>query len=176
MEKMTIHWIESLHSGDEGDYIQQCAEVGGDEGPILLLPCRNRASGPISKAKDQYPAQLFETILHVMAHLIEYRSELDEEFWLGIYRGGDSARSPEATAAMWQYKELLNDLFGGSRKRRMPAKAQAEAEKYRAMTYSSIAECPDVTCDMLVINEGEAFSDIAGRLKGLPETLLISRR
>ncbi len=176
MEKMTITWLEPLHSGDEGDYIQQCAEVGGDEGPILLLPCRNRASGPVSKAKGQYPAQLFENILHVIAHLIEYRSELDEEFWLGIYRGGDSARSPEATAAMWQYKELLNDLSGASRKRRMPAKAQAEAETNRAKTYSAIAECPDTACDMLVINEGEAFGDIADRLKGLPQTLLISRR
>lgn len=173
---MTIHWIESLHSGDEGDYIQQCAEVGGDEGPILLLPCRYRASGPVFKAKGQYPAQLFENILHVIAHLIEYRDELNEEFWLGIYRGGYSARSLEATAAMWQYKELLNDLSGASKRRPMPTKAKVEAEKYRAMTYSSIEECPDAECDMLLTNEGEAFGDIVGRWKDLPGTLLISRR
>lgn len=176
MEKMTITWLESLHSSDESDYIQQCAEVGGDKGPILLLPCRNRGSAPVSKAKGQYPAQLFENILHVIAHLIVYRGELDEEFWLGIYREGDSARSAEATAAMWHYKELLNDLSGASRKRLMHAKARGEAEKYRAMTYSSILECPDAAYDILLTNEGKAFGDIAGRLKGLPQTLLISRR
>ncbi|MEE4212433.1 MAG: hypothetical protein V2I43_24580 [Parvularcula sp.] len=174
MDKLQIRWIEPQHTGDDFEQIKQSMEVGDDEGPIILLPVRQRRSG-ITKASARYPAQLFENPLRLIAHLAEHKDDLDREFWLGICEVPAGGEPDVATSAVWYFKELLNELGGMNRRSRLPARAQEEAEKFGGMTYEAIPEPPLSAVDMIIDNTGEAFADIAKALGDLPRSIMISR-
>ena len=173
MERARIRWIEPQHTGDDFDQIKYAMEIGDDEGPIILLPVRQHGRG-VSKASGRYPAQLFETPLWLIAHLVEHASDLDREFWIGICE--DPQRSTDAvTSGLWYFKELLNRLGGMNRSRRLPARGRQEADRFAAMTYGAISEPPLTAIDIVIENSGDAFDDIAKGLGDLPRSILISR-
>jgi len=122
MERARIRWIEPQHTGDDFGQIKDAMEAGDDEGPIILLPVRQRGRG-ISKASGRYPAQLFENPLWLIAHLVEHANDLDREFWIGICENRE--RSTDAvTSGLWHFKELLNRLGGMKRSTCLPAKGR----------------------------------------------------
>jgi hypothetical protein len=173
MERARIRWIEPQHTGDDFDQIKRALEIGDDEGPIILLPVRQRGRG-MSKASGRYPAQLFENPLRLIAHLVEHANDLDREFWIGICE--DPERSPDAvTAGLWYFKDLLNRLGEMNRSTRLPARGRQEADRFAAMTYGAISEPPLMAIDIVIENSGNAFDDIAKAMGDLPRSILISR-
>lgn len=173
MERARIRWIEPQHTGDDFDQIKYAMEIGDDEGPIILLPVRQRGGG-VSKASGRYPAQLFENPLKLIAHLVEYANDLDREFWIGICEYPER-RTDAVTSGLWYFKELLNRLGGMKRSTRLPARSRQEAERFAAMTYGAISEPPVTALDIVIENTGEAFDDIAKVMGDLPRSILISR-
>lgn len=174
MEKVQIRWIEPQHTGDDFEQIKQSMEVGDDEGPLILLPVRQRHSGT-TKASARYPAQLFENPLWLIAHLVDHRDDLDREFWVGICEVPASDETRAATSGAWYFKELMNELGGMNRRSRLPARAREEAEKFAGMTYGAISEPPLTAIDIIIENTGEAFEDIAHAFGELPRSIMISR-
>lgn len=174
MDKVQIRWIEPQHTGDDFDQIKHAMEVGDDEGPIILLPVRQRSSG-ITKASTRYPAQLFENPLWLVAHLVEHADDLDREFWLGVCEAWPASEVGVATSGAWYFKELMNELGGMNRRSRLPARAREDAEKFAGMTYGAISEPPLTAIDIIIENTGEAFEDIAHAFGELPRSIMISR-
>ena len=174
MDRLIIRWIEPQHTGDDFEQIKKSMEVGDDEGPIILLPVRQRRSG-ITKANARYPAQLFENPLWLVAHLVEHADDLDREFWLGVCEATPESEVGIATSGAWYFKELINELGGMNRRSRLPARAREEAEKFAGMTYGAISEPPLTAIDIIIENTGEAFEDIAHAFGELPRSIMISR-
>ncbi|WP_454597625.1 hypothetical protein [Qipengyuania sp. SM2507] len=174
MDRVKIRWIEPQHTGDDFDQIKHAMEVGDDEGPIILLPARQRRSG-IIKASARYPAQLFKNPLWLVAHLVEHANDLDREFWLGVCEASPESEADVATSGAWYFKEILNELGGMNRRSRLPVRAKEEAEKFAGMTYGAVSEPPLTAIDIIIENAGEAFKDIAHVLGDLPHSIMISR-
>ncbi|VVT00495.1 hypothetical protein [Erythrobacter sp. EC-HK427] len=174
MKRVQIRWIESQHTGDDYEQIKQAMEIGDDEGPIILLPVRQRRGGT-TKASARYPAQLFENPLWLIAHLVEHGDDLNCEFWLGIYENPADDETRAATSGAWYFKELLNDVGGMNRRSRLPARAREEAETFASMTYGAISEPPLTSIDIIIENAGEAFEEVSNAFGNLPHTILISR-
>lgn len=174
MDKLQIRWIEPQHTGDDFDQIKHAMEVGDDEGPIILLPVRQRRGGS-PKASSRYPAQLFENPLWLIAHLVERRDGLDREFWIGICEVPAGGETSAATSGAWYFKELLNQLGGMNRRSALPARASKEAEEFAGMTYGAISEPPLTAINIIIENAGEAYEDIAEAFGKLPRSILISR-
>jgi len=174
MERISVRWIEPQHSGDDFDQIKQAMGGADDEGPIILLPVRQRDGG-ISKARVRDPAQLFENPLWLIAHLVEHGDDLNREFWLGICEASPKGELGVAISGLWYFKELLNNLGGMSRRSRLPAEAKEDAEKFVSMAYGAIPEPPLTAVDIVIENAGDAFDDIAEAFGDLPRTVMISR-
>jgi len=174
MDNFKIRWIEPQHTGDDLDQIKHAMEVGDDEGPIILLPVRQRGRG-ITKASTRYPAQLFEHPLWLVAHLVEHADDLDRDFWLGVCEASHESKAGISTSGAWYFKDLLNALGGMNRRSRLPARAKDEAEKFAGMTYGAISEPPLTAIDITIENAGEAFEDIAHAFGDLPHSIMISR-
>ena len=174
MDKVKIRWLDSQHTGDDFEQIIQSMEVGDDEGPIILLPVRQRGRNS-NNASARYPAQLFKNPLWLGAHLVEYADDLNHEFWLGVCEASPKAITDVATSGLWYFKELLNDLGGMNRRTRFKKSAREEAEKFASMTGSAEPVPPMTAVDILIENTGEAFEDIAHAFSELPRSIMISR-
>jgi len=174
MDRLKIRWIEPQHTSDDFDQIKHAMEVGDDEGPIILLPVRQRGRG-ITKASTRYHSQLFKNPLSLVAHLVEHADDLDREFWLGVCEASPESEVGIATSGAWYFKELMNELSGINRRSRLTAQAREEAEKFAGMTYGAISKPPLTAIDIIIENAGEAFEDIAQAFGKLPRSILISR-
>ncbi|GEO00582.1 hypothetical protein NSE01_24140 [Novosphingobium sediminis] len=170
MDKFRIRWVDSMHTGDDFELILQALEVGLDEGPIISVP-RQAARRLGTKVGADYQALVFDNPDWLGAHLMEHRDQLDQEIWLGVCEDVPRDRRQNATAALWHFAKLINELAGRNRKLPRPARAASSAP----LVYGAVEESPTESVEAVLEQSGEAFESMASEYKDFPASILISR-
>lgn len=174
MKKFTLRWIGSMHTGDEFELILQALEAGLDEGPLVVAPQPpSRGSG--QRKASHYRAQVFENPDWLRAHFAEHSDDLDNEFWIGICENIDRRHQGTATAALWHFSRLLDELAGRYKVRSKPSHSAPEGQNDSQLTYGAITSSPQDSFVAILDNVGEAFAEVSRMHRGLPSSVLISR-
>lgn len=174
MDRFRVRWIDSVHTGDDFEQILQFLEVGRDEGPLILVP-QQTSHRPRFDAKQNYQAVVFENPDWLGAHLAEHRHDLNHQIWLGISEAVPREKRDLATAALWHFAKLLNDLAGSNKKRKKTMGTAEGVEAAKPFNYQAIEQAPISSFNAVLEQTGEAFVEVAAAHRDLPSSILISR-
>jgi hypothetical protein len=172
MDNFSIRWVGTVHTGDDFELILQTLEAGRDEGPLILAP-RASFRTPSSDTNRNYRSLVFENPDWLGAHLAEHRNDLNHEIWLGICQEVPREKRDLATAALWHFAVLLDDLAKRNKRRPRPARAAAIEENLKPLDYGTVGTAPISSFKAVLSHSGEAFDDVAAAHGALPPTILI---
>ena len=159
---MTVFWPWSHDGGDDPSQIQSELEAGGDEGPLLIVPCRLTRGGP----RPYVTTHIYRDVHSYLAQLAVGEEHCEGERWIGLVQGTFRTNEASGLFALSHFKELIDYQSRLSR-----LKGPGE-RKVVQRSFELMGPFPSQR-PLTIINEGEAFADVALQFPMLRQEMVI---